>query len=205
DVDANDRVRRRAVDGALVEAEQLLARPNAPHSDSPSGARARHEPAAVRGKRDVREAFRRALRARQRQHLAAARRRDIPDPRLSGELAPAGQSRPVPTEGNASDRTVVAAEPEHLAQLAVGDLPYLRDAVDSTGGQKLAVAAELDIKDGARVRALRNVELPAVRETVELQRPQRVTGDEQAAIVAHVDVDRLGWPGRIAHDAHLLA
>ena len=97
----------------------------------------------------------------------------------------------------------MAAEPKHLAQLAVGDLPDLRETVHATGGDELPVAAELEIEGRALV--LFDVELPAVRQPVQLQRPLGVTGDEQLSVGTDVDVDRLRWPGRIVYDAHLFA
>src|SRR5262249_18067546 len=128
-VDADGRVHPRAVGRTLVEAEQHLAGPNAPDPDSPGGARARHESPAVRRERDACKPLRSALRARQRERLAAPGLGDVPNSRVARKLTPAYESRPVSAERDAADGVAVAAEPEQLTQLAVGDIPDLREAV----------------------------------------------------------------------------
>ena len=90
----------------------------------------------------------------------------------------------------------MAAERHGLAEYSARHVPGPGDSVDAAGRDVPPVAAELDVEDGRSVGA-HEVELPSGRQFVQLELAAfRLTGDEDRAVRADVDVHDSGGTTR---------
>ena len=98
----------------------------------------------------------------------------------------------------------MAAERQGLADLSARHIPCLREPVYAAGGDALPVGAELDVED-SRSMGANDVELPPGRQSVQLELAAfHLTGDEDRAVGADVEVHDPGGAARIRDQGDLL-
>ena len=176
---------------STLQTRTVPSRPEAATSRRPSGVNAMPACSSVSGPGNVRTSPRPAGETSQT--------------RASPGSAQRGEPRSRAVERDAPDRLRVAAERQGLAELSARHVPGLREPVHASGGDAPPVAAELDVEDRSSVSA-NDVELLPGRQPVQLELAAfRVTGDEQRAVGADVEVDDPGGTARIRDHGDLLS